>query len=59
MDCGCYREERVMVTRKGERDRGAYKGMKKENISPKPLAGKMKWTDFHEFLQPVGLKVKF
>ena len=30
--------------------------MHKENISPKPLAWKMRRAEFHEFLQPMGLK---
>lgn len=30
--------------------------MHKENISPKPLAGKTRGVDFHELLQQIGLK---
>ena len=35
---------------------GANSGKQKENTSPKPLAGKMREAEFHEFLQPVGIK---
>lgn len=43
-----------MVAEKGER--GAYRGMHRENISSKSLAWEMRGVDFCEFLQPVGLK---
>lgn len=38
------------------RDRRAHRRMHKENISPKPLAGKTRVAEFHEFLQPEGIK---
>ena len=37
------------------RDRRMYKGLHK-NISPKPLAGQTRGTDFREFLQAAGLE---
>lgn len=43
------------VMEKGEKERGAYR-THKDNISPKPLAGKTRGADFHEFLQQAGLK---
>ena len=51
----CVGEE-ALVTEKGERKSGMYRGMLKENTSSKPLAGKMGGADFCEFLQPAGQK---
>jgi len=58
-DCRCCGGGGAMVAEKGkrerERERAANRGTHKENISPKPLAGKTRRTDF-KFLQPVGFK---
>ena len=40
---------------KGERERSTQKRAK-EKVSPKPMAWKMRGAEYHEFLQPVGLK---
>ena len=54
-DHRCYREERALVVETwGERR--AHRGSHKENTSPKPLGGKTREADFHEYLQPVALK---
>ena len=53
-DGGCCRGEATLVAEKGKR--GAPRGMHKENISPKPLAGKMRGADLGEFLKQVGLQ---
>lgn len=37
--------------------KGTYKGMHMANISPEPLAWKMRGAAFYEFFQPVELKV--
>lgn len=47
-----YRLEAVAVEKD---ERGAHSGMHKEK-SPKPLTGKTRRADFHEFLQPGRLK---
>ena len=39
-----------------ERERGANRGMHKENGYPKPLAWKRRGAEFCELLQPEGLK---
>ena len=41
--------------RKAEK-RGTHRDVHKKNTSTKPLAGKIRGDDFHEFLQPAGLK---
>lgn len=46
-----------MVIKKGERMRGEHRrGMHKENISPKPLAEKIRGAGFCEFLHPMRPK---
>lgn len=42
--------------REGSREERRVMRMHKENISSKPLIGKMKRAYFLEFLQPLGLK---
>lgn len=39
-----------------KRECRAFRGSQKENSSPPPLSGKRSGADFHELLQPVGLK---
>ena len=40
--------------RRRERERhGSSQEIHKENTSPKPLTGKVRWIDFHEFSQPM------
>ena len=55
-DCWYYRGEGTLVMEKGERERGAHRGMHKKNTSPEPLPGEMREADFSEVLQPVGLE---
>lgn len=38
------------------REREEHREIHKENISPRPLAWKMRGVDFHEYLKPVALK---
>lgn len=40
MDHGYYRREGALLMEKGERERGAYREIHKNNSSPKPLNGK-------------------
>ena len=56
MDHGCCGGEGAMVMKKGWREGGVHRRMHKENISPKPLAWKMRRAEFHKFLQPAGLE---
>lgn len=37
-------------------EKRAYRGTHKQNTSVKPLAGKIRGADFHEYLQTVGLE---
>jgi len=41
MDHGCCRGEGALIAEKGERKRGAHRGLHKENTSPKSFIGKM------------------
>lgn len=41
------------------RERGTYRGLHKENTFPKSLAGKTRWADICQFLQPIELKDLF
>ena len=43
--------------RERERERGTDKEMHKGDISPKPLAWKMRGVEFHDFMQSARLKV--
>lgn len=54
MDHRCCRGEGALVLEKGERR--VHRGLHKKNTSPKPLAGKMRTHDFHEYFQAVTLK---
>lgn len=45
-----------MVSGKSEGARGAHRGRRKENVSPEPLACKMRRAKFREFLPSAGLK---
>lgn len=56
MDCWCCVGEGTMIPEKDERKGGTYSGTHKDNTSLKPLAGKMRRADVHEFLQPAGLE---
>lgn len=51
----CCRGEGALVAEKGEKE-WSTQDMHKENTSPKPLAGRKKGADFHEFLQLEVLK---
>ena len=57
LDCRCYRGAGAPVTEKGKR--GEFRNTHKENTAPKPLPGKMRGADFHEFLAQQGLKTSF
>lgn len=46
--------EGALVEERWEREECV--GSSKENTSPKPLVGEMREADFHDFVQPVGLK---
>ena len=39
-----------------QKDRGVHRTLYKENTFPKPLTGKTRGADFHEILQPIGIK---
>lgn len=47
-------KEGVLFAEKSER--GTHRGTHKENTCTKPLAGKMRVSDFHEFLKPKRLE---
>lgn len=47
---------RELWSQRRARDRGPHRGTHQENISPKPLAWKIRVTELCEFLQPVRLK---
>ena len=51
-DCG----ERRDRDRERDKERGVPRESHKENTSPKPLTGKMRGADDHEFLPQVELK---
>lgn len=53
-DGRCCQGKGAVGAEKGEI--GIRRGMHKGNISPKPLAEKMRGVDFYEFLQPMGLR---
>lgn len=50
--------ERNRRKKEGMRERGAHRGVHKENTSPKALTGKKRGADFCEILQPVGSKTR-
>lgn len=47
--CGCCAREEALVSEKGEIEWYAQE-YTQENTPPKPLAGKTREADFHEFL---------
>lgn len=49
-------EGREPCLQRKARESGVHRDKHKENSSPKPLAGKTRGTNFHEFLQPVGFE---
>ena len=57
MNHSCCRGQGAVVAEKGYKERGAYRRTHNENVSSKPLTWKIRWADFCEFLQPVGLEV--
>jgi len=54
-DIGCCRVETAVVRKKGERMKGAHGNAQGKHF-PLPLAWKMRGAEFHEILQPEGLK---
>ena len=49
-------EGREPWSRKKVTESGKHRDTHKANTSPKPLSGKMRGAEFHEFLQQVGFK---
>lgn len=49
-------EGRKPWSQRNVREREAYSGTHKDNTSPKPLPGKTRGADFHEFCKEQGLK---
>lgn len=56
MGHGCYEGKQVLVTEKGERVECTGRSTERRKTSPKPLPGKRRGAEFHEFLQPMELK---